>query len=79
MNVNDYNDINIYYNYINMDLFLLNCYFSILQMYFNLSYDLDDKCLVFFIQEFNKMKVLKIIFLYFFSLRIFEIMLYLCF
>lgn len=69
MNVNDYNDINIYYNYINMDLFLLNCYFSILQMYFNLSYDLDDKCLVFFIQEFNKMKVLKIIFLYFFQFK----------
>lgn len=69
MNVNDYNDINIYYNYINMDLFLLNCYFSILQMYFNLSYDLDDKCLVFFVQEFNKMKVLKIIFLYFFQFK----------
>lgn len=71
MNVNDYNDINIYYNYINMDLFLLNCYFSILQMYFNLSYDLDDKCLVFFVQEFNKMKVLKIIYLYFLQFKIF--------
>lgn len=72
MNVHDYNDITIHYNHINMDLLLLNCYLSILQTYLNSSYDPDDKCSVLSIQEFNKMKVSKIIFLHFFQFKNFR-------
>lgn len=74
MNVHDYNDITIHYNHINMDLLLLNCYLSILQTYLNSSYDPDDKCSVLSVQEFNKMKVSKIIFLHFFQFKTFPVL-----
>lgn len=55
-----------------MDLLLLNCYLSILQTYLNSSYDSEAKCSVLSVQEFNKMKVSKIIFLHFFQFKNFR-------
>lgn len=72
MNLNYYNDINIHYNHISMELLSLNCYLSILQTYLNSSNDPDDKCSVLSIHEFNKMKVTKIIFLHFFQFKNFR-------
>lgn len=55
-----------------MDLLSLNCYLSTLQTYLNSSDDSEAKCSVLSIQEFNKMKVSKIIFLHFFQFKNFR-------